>query len=227
MENHFKTIAGIVGDPVRATILWTLLGGKAFTATELALAADTSSPNISMHLAKLVQAGLLVVESQGRHRYYRFSRDEIAYAVEAMSTLIPHPAGSDKTDQPVMPAIKQCRTCYDHVAGKTGMAITDGLLSQRMMVSNNAGFDLSAKGSKWFTGMGIDIEALRGQRRILLRPCLDWSERRYHIGGSVAAALLNMMIAEHWIRKNRNSRAVVITAKGRKSIYDHLKLLVD
>src|SRR5882762_2925095 len=125
MEHHFKEIAALIGDPVRATIMWKLLDGKAFTATELAIAADTSASNISMHLARLLQAGLLRVENQGRHRYYKFARKEIAYAIEAMASLITVPAVAGKTNSDEMPAIKYCRTCYDHLAGKTGVALTD------------------------------------------------------------------------------------------------------
>ena len=226
MEQHFKEIAGLVGDPVRATIMWTLLDGKAFTATELAMAAGTSASNISMHLAKLVQADLLSVENQGRHRYYKFSRKEIAYAIEAMSTLVPW---SPKNRHPVdetTPAIQQCRTCYDHLAGKTGVAITGSLLKQKLIIAGDQQFDLSPKGRKWFFGMGIDIAALQQQRRSFLRPCLDWSERRYHMAGSLAAALLDKMLLQDWIRKTRNSRAVIFTAKGQKMLYEYLKVTV-
>ncbi len=205
--------------------MWKLMDGKAFTATELAIAADTSAPNISMHLAKLVQADLLSAESQGRHRYYKFARKEIAYAIEAMTHLIPY----SKKQQPAeenMPAIKQCRTCYDHLAGKTGVAITDSLLKQKLIIADNDNFDLSLKGKKWFSNMGIDIESLQQQRRSFLRPCLDWSERRYHIAGSLAAALLSAMLLQDWIRRTKNSRAVVVTAKGQKNLYDHLRLVV-
>jgi len=97
MERQFKEIASLIGDPTRATIMWTLLDGKAFTATELAIAADTTPQNISMHLSKLMQAELLRVESQGRHRYYKFSRKEIAYAIEAMASLLPHPDAKKET----------------------------------------------------------------------------------------------------------------------------------
>jgi DNA-binding transcriptional ArsR family regulator len=226
MENHFKEIASLIGDPVRATIMWTLLDGKAFTATELAIAANTSAPNISMHLAKLVQADLLTAESQGRHRYYKFSRNEIAYAIEAMATLIPGSSNTHQRMDEVIPAIKQCRTCYDHLAGKTGVVITDSMLKQKIIIQTENNFDLSNKGKKWFEALGVDTEILQAQRRSFLRPCLDWSERRYHMAGSLAAALLSLMLAQDWVRRIKNSRAVLITAKGQKNLYAHLKLTV-
>lgn len=218
MESRFKEIASLIGDPTRATILWVLLDGKAFTATELAIAADTSPQNISMHLSKLVQAELLSVESQGRHKYYKFSNKDIAYAIEALANLIP-PAKVTKTvkENPVT----HCRTCYDHLAGKVGVLITDSLLQQKII---DPDFEVSKKGEKWFTAFGIDMDELRLQRRSFLRPCLDWSERRHHIAGSLAAALLDRMLEDDWMRKTKNSRALVITAKGQKKMNEYFKI---
>ncbi|MEP6513584.1 MAG: helix-turn-helix domain-containing protein [Parafilimonas sp.] len=226
MENQFKQIAALIGDPTRATIMWALLDGKAFTATELAITADTSPQNISMHLTKLVQADLLCVESQGRHRYFKFSRKEIAYAIEAMATLLPHsPAKHNHTNENNQ-AIKHCRTCYDHLAGKVGVAITDSLLQQKIIIDSKNIFEVSRKGQKWFFDLGIDISELKQQRRSFLRPCLDWSERRHHISGSLAASLLDKMLLSHWIRRAKNTRAIIFTAKGQKKLYKYFKLSV-
>lgn len=224
MENQFKQIAGLIGDPTRAAIMWTLLDGKAFTATELAMAAATTPQNISMHLAKLVQADLLCVESQGRHRYYKYARKEVAYAIEAMTSLLPAPSAKSPVDSDNNSAIKNCRTCYDHLAGKVGVAVTDSLLRQKILIEKNDQFEVSSKGEKWFASLGIDTGELQQQRRSFLRPCLDWSERRHHIAGSLAAALLDKMIARDWLRKTKNSRALVVTAKGEKQFYEYLKL---
>jgi DNA-binding transcriptional ArsR family regulator len=226
MENQFKEIAALIGDPTRATIMWTLLDGKAFTATELAIAADTSAQNISMHLTKLVQAGLLSAESQGRHRYFKFSRKEIAYAIEAMANLIPPSTAKQNAVKENNPAIKYCRTCYDHLAGNVGVSITDGLLQQGIIVYNDDAFEITAKGEAWFTGFGIDLQELKQQRRSFLRPCLDWSERRHHIAGSVATALLNKMLLADWIRRTKNSRVITITPKGQLELYEQFKLTV-
>jgi DNA-binding transcriptional ArsR family regulator len=224
MEHQFKQVASLIGDPTRATIMWTLLDGKAFTATELAITADTSPQNISMHLARLLQAGLLRVENQGRHRYYKFARKEIAYAIEAMASLVSIPAIVNQTGAESIPPIKYCRTCYDHLAGRAGVAITDSLLRQKIITERNNQFELSAKAGKWFSAMGISLDELKEQRRSLIRPCLDWSERRHHIGGSVATSLLDKMLGEDWIRRTKNSRAVIITSKGQKKIYEHFKI---
>jgi hypothetical protein len=177
-----------------------------------------------MHLTKLVKGGLLKVESQGRHRYYSLSGPETAYAVEALASLGSQASAGSPAANP--PPIKQCRTCYDHLAGRTGVMIADALLKQGMMTSIDSSFALTAKGKRWFGGLGIDVDELVTLRRSFLRPCLDWSERRYHIAGSLAAAFLDKMLQEDWIRRTRNSRAVVVTGKGQKELYAVLKIVV-
>ncbi|HEY4151329.1 MAG TPA: winged helix-turn-helix domain-containing protein, partial [Chitinophagaceae bacterium] len=132
IETQIAHISSLVGDPVRSRILWQLLDGRAYTATELANGADTSPQNMSMHLGKLVRADLLAVESQGRHRYYRFARQEVAYAIEALANLVP---GRPTAPQPeANTAIRYCRTCYDHLAGKIGVLITDSLVKQKIIL---------------------------------------------------------------------------------------------
>jgi DNA-binding transcriptional ArsR family regulator len=226
MENQFKQIATLIGDPTRATIMWTLLEGKAFTATELAITVTTSPQNISMHLTKLVQANLLVVESQGRHKYYRFARKEIAYAIEAMISLVPPSISIQSTKTEKISGIKHCRTCYDHLAGKVGVALTDSLLQQQLLVDTSGGFEISSEGEKWFTEFGIPLTALKQQKRSFLRPCLDWSERRPHIAGSFATALLDKMLLEDWLRKTKDSRALIVTAKGKKEFQSRLGIAI-
>jgi len=137
--------------------MWTLLDGKALTATELAIVANTSPQNISMHLNKLVEADLLCVENQGRHRYYKFSGKDIAYAIEAMANLIPHTTAKKSLKTEITSSIKYCRSCYDHLAGKIGVAITDSLLQQKIIIDRNNIFEISNKGEKWFSDLGIDV----------------------------------------------------------------------
>jgi len=226
MENEFKQIAGLIGDPTRASIMWALLDGKAFTATELAIAAATTPQNISMHLSKLVQADLLSVESQGRHRYYKYARKEVAYVIESMASLLPPVSIKSPADKENNSAIKHCRTCYDHLAGKVGVAVTDSLLKQKILVEKDKQFEVSVKGEKWFAAFDIDADELKQQRRSFLRPCLDWSERRHHMAGSLAAAFLNKMVEQDWFRITKNSRALVVTAKGQKKLYEYFKLIL-
>lgn len=224
MENQFIKTVSLIGDPTRASILWTLLDGRAFTATELAVSANTSPQNISMHLGKLLEANLLCVEKQGRHKYYRFSNKEVAYAVEAMANLVPKPEVSLKNKPKNYPPIKFCRTCYDHLAGKIGVALTESLLEQKIIIEKNNAYEISPEGEKWFSRFGINIEEAQKQKRIFLKPCLDWSERRNHIAGSIGALLLNKMIAEDWFRRMKDSRAMIITGKGEKELLKNFKI---
>jgi DNA-binding transcriptional ArsR family regulator len=261
MEQQFSQLASLIGEPARARMLWNLLDGRAFTATELALMAEVSPQSASMHLNKLLQAQLLTVEHQGRHRYYALATREVAYAIEAIASLLPdgqpggdstngRPAGG--TQQPLRNGdIKYCRTCYDHLAGKIGVAITDKLVTNQLLVPERgreyvtpapdntdtgkrrppldrpaqpAGYMLTPAGLGWFNKLGIDIDQLKSQRRAFSRQCLDWSERRPHIAGSLGAALLEKMKQEDWVRKIKNSRALLVTAKGEKKLQELLGL---
>lgn len=217
-----KHIVQLIGDPVRADILWTLLDGRAYTASELAAAVDTSAPNCSMHLAKLIKADLLTVEAQGRHRYYTFSRPEVAYAVEALAALVPQRAR--ETAEKEDPPIRVCRTCYDHLAGRVGVQIAEGLVKQKLLIQTKKEFELTPKGMRWFNTHGIDPADLQRKRRNFSRTCLDWTERRPHLAGSLGAALLKMMLDEQWVRRMANTRAIQVTPKGRKALSSELKL---
>lgn len=226
MEDQFIKTATLIGDATRASILWNLLDGRAFTATELAIAIETSAQNISMHLGKLLDANLISVEKQGRHKYYRFSNKEVAYAVEAMANLIPKPEISAKKKTENYPPIKYCRTCYDHLAGKIGVALADSLLEQKIIIEKNNTFEITSEGEKWFSDFGVNIGDAKKQKRIFLKPCLDWSERRYHIAGSVGTLLLNKMLEQDWIRRTKDSRVIIITGKGEKEMLQNFKIVV-
>lgn len=225
MEDQFIKVASLLGDPTRAVIMWALLDGKAFTATELAIAGNTSPQNISMHLAKLLDAGLLCVEKQGRHKYYRFSNKEVAYAIEAMASLIP-PVMLQKKNSEKHSPIKHCRTCYDHLAGKIGVAVAESLVEQSILLDSETKLEVTSKGVKWFSDFGINIEEIKKQRRLFLKPCLDWSERKNHIAGSLGASLLDKMIADDWLRRTKDSRAIQITGKGEKELFKYFKIVV-
>lgn len=226
MEDQFIKTATLIGDATRASILWNLLDGRAFTATELAIAIETSAQNISMHLGKLLDANLISVEKQGRHKYYRFSNKEVAYAVEAMANLIPKPEISAKKNTENYPPIKYCRKCYDHLAGKIGVALAESLLEQKIIIEKNNTFEITSEGEKWFSDFGVNIGDAKKQKRIFLKPCLDWSERRYHIAGSVGTLLLNKMLEQDWIRRTANSRVILITGKGEKEMLKSFKIIV-
>src|SRR6201996_5625607 len=214
MQNDIGSMAAQLGDPIRANILWALLDGRAYKAFGLAITIDTTPQNLSMHLCKLIKADLLSVEIQGRHRYYAFSRPEVAYAVESLAGLLPQKPKEAAVKED--PPIRTCRTCYDHLAGKVGVAFTETLVKQRLLDHTGKNFSPTPKGLRWFREMGIDCEALMDQRRSFARACLDWTERRPHLAGSLGAAILQKMFDEGWLRRLPNTRAVQVTPKGRK-----------
>lgn len=224
MEKEIGYITSLIGDSVRMNILWTLLDGRAYTATELAIQADTSPQNISMHLSKLIFADLLAVESQGRHKYYRFARSEVAYAIEALGNLIPTEKRKRIASSPDNSAIKYCRTCYDHLAGNVGVLVTEALLKQKILELTKSDYSVTGKGVRFFSALGINTDELKKHRRIFAKPCLDWSERTHHLAGSLGAAFLDKMLSLHWLRKTSHSRAITITSKGREQLYNTLKI---
>jgi DNA-binding transcriptional ArsR family regulator len=224
MEKEIGYITSLIGDPVRTNILWTLLDGRAYTATELAIRADTSPQNISMHLSKLISADLLTVESLGRYKYYRFARQEVAYAIEALGNLVPSEKHKRITSNPDNSAIKYCRTCYDHLAGKVGVLITEALKKQNIIKLNASDYSVTWKGDKFFSALEINTDELKKHRRIFAKPCMDWSERKHHLAGSLGAALLDKMLSLDWLRKTSHSRATLITSKGRQQLYNILKI---
>ena len=199
-ENEFISIAALIGEPTRARILWNLLDGRSYTASELAIAADISSTAASNHLSKLLQAELLKVASQGRHRYFSFARPEVAYVVESLASLT-NADTKIKGKALIMPEIKYCRTCYDHLAGYVGVQFTAVLEKKGMIKKSGTAYHISPKGWKWLSQFDITEKELITKRRVVARQCLDWSERRPHLAGQVGALLLNTMLEIRWFKK--------------------------
>ncbi|HLZ16971.1 MAG TPA: winged helix-turn-helix domain-containing protein, partial [Cyclobacteriaceae bacterium] len=189
--------------------------------------ADTSPQNASMHLAKLIQAELVAVESQGRHKYYRLAGEEIAAAIEAIANLVPKSKAGQAVYEGHDHAMKYCRTCYNHLAGKVGVLVTESMLRKKIIRKEPENrYVLTKLGEDFFARLKIELESLKTQRRPLLRPCLDWTERTHHMAGLLGAAFLNKILADDWVRKVANSRAVIITAKGQKEFYERLEITV-
>ena len=224
--NQFSTMALLIGEPARATILWKILDGGMHSATELAIVADLSAQSASMHLSKLVNAGLLSVLKRGRLKYYQFNNANVAYAIEAISTLMPKDQSMPHDNISDGNRIKYCRTCYDHLAGKVGVAITDKLLSKKIIELRSDAFAIPKRGVKWFDELGISIPELEQRKRALARKCLDWSERRPHLAGSAGAALADKLFDLKWMQRSKHSRIVSITPLGEKKIFDLLGLVV-
>lgn len=207
-------VASLVGDPARANMLTALMNGGALTASELALEAGVSLPTASSHLAKLIDGGLMTVASQGRHRYYALSGSSVAAMLEAIMGVA---ADGPKRTRPGPKDVKmrEARVCYDHLAGDRAVAMFDGFLERGILVRDDDSVGLGQRGAGFFAAVGIDTEALRGQRRPACRACLDWSVRRSHLAGSLGAAILDKVLAENWARREPGARTIIFSPKGR------------
>jgi DNA-binding transcriptional ArsR family regulator len=219
-------VAALVGDPARANILCALLDGRALTATELAYAAGVSAQTTSGHLSKLRGARLLDVCKQGRHRYYRLTGAHVGQMLESIMAVAltgpPRLQPRSKADD----LIRHARTCYDHFAGELGVGIADRLIACDCVVLGNEAGEVTDAGAALLTQLGIDLSAARARRRVFCRPCVDWTERRPHIGGAVGAAVANRCFELGWVERVRDSRALTITPAGRRGFMDAFELSV-
>lgn len=214
------TVAALIGDPARANMLTALMDGRALTASELAAAAGITAPTASSHLARLCAAGLLVMEKQGRHRYFRLSGPDVAAVLEGLMGLAQRAGATRTRTGPRDSALRQARVCYDHLAGEAGVALLDGLYRQQALIPG-AGPDspprLTDHGRTLLTALGLDPLPLEKRRRPLCRTCLDWSERRHHLGGSLGAALLDHALSHGWILRGPG-RSLTLTANGQTAL---------
>ncbi|WP_395680200.1 ArsR/SmtB family transcription factor [Inquilinus sp.] len=209
------SLSSLIGDPSRALILSALFGGEALPAGELAFRARVTPQTASSHLAKLTEAGLVTVERMGRHRYYRLSGPEIGGLLEKMMTVAWQPAVErSRVPEP----LRDGRMCYDHLAGRLGVAVTDALVARGVLARGDDAFALTEAGAGWLAAMGIDAAALRDGRRSFARHCIDWSERRPHLAGALGAAIAERFVDRGWIRRDRDSRAVALTEDGRAAL---------
>jgi len=220
---QFAEVAALAGDPARAGMLHALMDGRALTASELARVAGITPQTASSHLARMITAGLLAVEKQGRHRYHRLASPAVAAMMESIMQVASRlePTGRRLVVGPRDAALRAARTCYDHLAGRLGVALSDAMVrAGHLELASDAGLVTDA-GIGWFGRLGIDLDALqvgRGKRpgRILCRPCLDWSERRPHLAGALGAALCQHCFDRGWIRRIDATRAVLITPRGQR-----------
>lgn len=205
-------VAALLGDPARANMLAALMDGRALTVSELAQAAGVTLPTASGHLAKLEAAQLVAAEKQGRHRYFRLSGPDVAQVLEALMGLAQRTGAVRVRTGPKDAALRAARVCYDHLAGERGVALLDGLERQGL-VAGGDDLALTGKGRDFFTDFGVDVARLEKGRRPVCRGCLDWSERRLHLGGALGAAILSGIVERRWGRRD-DSRALVFTPDG-------------
>jgi len=221
-EERFVFISGLICEPARAIMLWNLLDGRAYTATELAMAANISSTSASNHLSKLLTADIVKVESQGRHRYFSFSRPEVAYVVESLANLAQHDSKNILKKDSEVKSVRYCRTCYDHLAGFVGVTVTGALEKKRLIKKSETNYIVTNNGWAWFSDLGIDKTQMQNKRRLIARQCLDWSERKPHLAGQLGALLLERALQNNWFKKVKFSRELLLTSKGRAALNDLL-----
>jgi DNA-binding transcriptional ArsR family regulator len=216
------SIAGLIGDRTRATILMGLMAGRPVTAGELARAASVTKQTASAHLSKLVDARLVAVENAGRHRYFRIADHHVAGVIESLTGLahrLGATLGATRIETgPSDPAMRHARVCYDHLAGDLGVLVFDSLSQQGCLRTTGLTPTLTDKGERLCGDMGIDMAALAKGRRPVCLACLDWSVRRHHLAGALGAAILNRIYALGWARRQRGSRAVSFSALGEQSL---------
>ena len=219
VEIGAASIAAAIGEPARARMLYSLLDGHARTSTELAVVGEVSPSTASVHLARLKEQRLVKVLRQGKHRYYSLDGENVARTLEALTVLA---GGARQKFVPATPShLRSARTCYDHMAGHLAVLLRDRFEKLNWLAAGNAnedGYDLTEKGAKALTALGIDIDAVRSLRRRFAYACVDWSERRPHIGGALGGAILQVALKHEWFIQALDSRALSVTALGRRQL---------
>jgi DNA-binding transcriptional ArsR family regulator len=217
-------IAALIGDHARAEVLTALVGGQALTATELAQVAGVTKQTISSHLAKLVEAGLIAVERQGRHRYFRLADRDVGELLESLMGVAYRTGAVRLRSSPREPALRFARVCYDHLAGELGVLAFDSLEQRRLLKSTANGLALAPRGGAFWQELGIDIADVARERRPLCRACLDWSVRRHHLAGALGAALLRRCFELGWARRAKGSRVVIFSPPGERAFRERFSL---
>jgi DNA-binding transcriptional ArsR family regulator len=209
-------IGALIGDPARANMLTALMGGKALTATELAAAGGITVQTASTHLAKLEAGNLLAQRKQGRHRYFTLADDSVGKFLESIMGFAAGRGHLRHKPGPKEPALRKARICYDHLAGDYGVRMLDSLIAKGAIDAMGDGLALTESGETELKTIGIDAHALKSSRRPLCRSCLDWSERRAHLAGSLGKALLSNFLEKGWARRTAESRSVVFSPEGER-----------
>ena len=219
-ETDFAPAAALIADPTRAAILRALLLGRPLAAGELARVAGVGAATASHHLAKLLDGGMVAVAQQGRHRYYQLAGYEVAAALEAIGLISPVVPARSLRQSGEARALAEARTCYDHLAGRAGVELFDALLRQDLLSGDESAshFEVTAAGQKELRSFGIDIDEVRRGGRRFAGACMDWTQRRSHLNGALAAAITGRLFALGWIERGTRRRSVVITETGLRGL---------
>jgi len=213
-----SVVAALIGNPASANMLMALMAGPALTASELAQEAGISLATASGHLAKLAGAGLVSLARQGRHRYFRLADPDVALALEGLMPLAARAGHLRTRTGPRDPELRHARSCYDHLAGNLAVKVFDRLVTRRLLAVRGDAISTTDAGRRFFATAGIDLAALQAKRRPLCRCCLDWSERRYHLAGTLGAALLDHVLSRRWAVREARTRIVRFSPAGERSL---------
>jgi DNA-binding transcriptional ArsR family regulator len=216
--------ASLIGDPTRAALLTALMGGQALTAGELTRLCGVAPSTMSGHLAKLAEAGLVAGLALGRRRYFRLATPEAAALLEGLMVFAGRDRPRPRAPSRVPPALQAARSCYDHLAGRLGVALADALAARGAVVLSDGSGEVTEAGAAWLAEFGV--EPAPG-RRALCRPCLDWSERRPHIAGRLGAGLMQRALELGWVEHGAEPRALRVTPRGRRGFSDRFGLDVQ
>ncbi|AOU97701.1 transcriptional regulator [Acidihalobacter yilgarnensis] len=215
-ESNIAAVASLMADPTRAVMLVALLDGRALPAGELAYAAGVTAQTASTHLAKLLDGGVLEVEREGRHRYYRLAGAPIAEVLEQLAAIGRPCEVRRRPLNANASALQFARCCYNHLAGALGVSLAQGLMKKGLITpGTDKRILVTETGVAGFAAIGLDVTALRPTRLGIARQCLDWTERRHHLAGPLGIELLNILCVNGWLRRSKSSRAVSLTAAGR------------
>lgn len=215
MGTDYAAVAKLLASPARSAVIDALMEGRALTAGELARIAAVRPSTISEHLSQLVDGGLVETVPAGRHRYFRLRNGEIAAALEAFSRICPDTPVRSLRQSSAARALRQARFCYDHLAGELGVTLLERMRSlDWLAVGHDLDFSVTGDGAEALTGIGVDLDACRQARRHFARPCLDWSERRDHLAGSLGAGLATALLDRGWLRRSSVGRGVAVTDQG-------------
>ena len=224
---NISRIASLIGERARADVLTALMADRALTATELAHVANVTKQTMSAHLAQLLDAGLISAAQQGRHRYFRLSGPDVAAALEALMGLAFRTGAVRVRSSPREPALRKARVCYDHLAGEMGVLAFDSLRAAAALELTPEGLLLTPSGVAWFDAWGVDTLGVQNQRRSVCRPCLDWGERRNHLGGALGAAMLQRVLTLNWAERAKDSRVMVFNPRGEQAFRALFKLTAN
>ncbi|NLR98165.1 helix-turn-helix transcriptional regulator [Rhizobium sp. P38BS-XIX] len=219
---NIASTAALIADPARAIMLVALLDGHPRPAGELAYCAGVTAQTASSHLGKLLAGGLLAVETEGRHRYYRLAGPHVALTIESLASIGPVEIVRRRALTREAQKLRFARCCYDHLAGRLGVAVTQGMLERGFLaIGEGKRFDVTVAGAEWFGRMGLDVAKIKPTRAGLARQCLDWTERQHHLAGPLGVHFTRLLCVETWVRREKTSRAVEVTPKGWRCLKEH------